>query len=173
MRNYSQNTQELVSDLMNGIKVETSALSNLLYMTLGDKTIFNVFGRIKINALFGEVVSAAGAQATTLQFKYIQSAPYAIAGADLTGLSGSLSAKPKGCRVVCLGGAVATAALIDAGSGISGYMYPMIVGTNSDSTIAVGAIYIDTGTAANLTGTTKFVICYVPLSDGAYVTAIA
>jgi hypothetical protein len=173
MRNYSQNTQELVSDLMNGIKVETSALSNLVYMTNSDKTIFNVFGRIKINALFGEVITAAGNQATTLQFKYIQSAPYAIAGAALTGLSASLANAVKGTRVVCLGGAVATAALVDVGPGISGYMYPMVVGTNSDSTIAVGLIYIDTAAFANLTGTTKFVICYVPLSDGAYVTAIA
>jgi hypothetical protein len=176
MRNYSQNTQELVADVINGIKVETSALANLTYWDNSDHVIFNVFGRIKLTCLFAEVVTVADAHATTMQFKYEQVSPFAIAAAALTAVmgAGDLTSAAQGTRVVCLGGAVATAALLDAGPGITGYTYPMIIGTGNTAAgvQAVGTIIVDTAGAANHSGTTKYVIHYVPLSDGAYVTAV-
>jgi hypothetical protein len=93
MRNYSVSTQEAVADVINGIKVETSALANLTYMDNADNVIFNVYGRIKMVALFAEVVTAASAHNTTLKFKYAQASPFAIVAADLTNFSaGNLNA---------------------------------------------------------------------------------
>jgi hypothetical protein len=166
MRNYSQNTQDFASDVINGIEVETSAMANATYMIQTQQEIFNVYGRIKVNILYGEVVTDASANATTLKFNFTSTTPV-IGVADMTAASGSLSAAVPGTRVVCLGTAVATGALVDAGPGISGAMLPMIIGTVD----GIGTIGILTATASQASGTTKFVIDYVPLSDGAYVTA--
>jgi hypothetical protein len=175
MRNYSQNTQELAADVINGVKVETSALSNLTYMDMSDHAIFNVYGRIKLIALYAEVVSAASAHNTTLAFKYEQASPFAIA-ADLCVTSvANINAAAQGMRVVCLGADITAAALRDAGGGITSYTYPLVIGTGNTAAgvQAVGTIIIDAAGAANLTGTTKYVLHYVPLSDSAYVTAVA
>jgi hypothetical protein len=174
MRNYSQNTQELAADLVNGIKCETSALSNLIYMTMSDVKVFDVIGRIKMNALYAEVVTTAGAQNTTLQFKYVQASPFVI-GAVALGVTSvaNINGALAGMRVTVIGDAVGTACLRDAVLGITAYTYPMILGTRTVGTTAcVGSIVVDAAGAANLTGTTKYVIHYVPLSDGAYVSAV-
>lgn len=166
MRNYSQSTQDFASDVINGIEVETSAMANATYMAQTQQTLFNVYGRIKVNILYGEVVTDASADATTLKFRFQSTTP-AIAVADMTAASGSLASAVPGTRVACLGGAVATGALVDAGPGITGSMSPMIIGTVG----GIGLIAILTATANQTSGTTKFVIDYVPLDDGAYVTA--
>jgi len=167
MKNYSQSTQDLVSDVRNGIEVETTAMANATYMAQTQQEIFNVFGRIKVNILYGEAVTDGSANATTLKFNFTSTTPV-IAVANMTAASvGVWTSAVPGTRVVCLGGAVATAALVDAGPGISGAMTPMIIGTVG----GIGTIGILTAAASQASGTTKFVIDYVPLSDGAYVTA--
>ena len=65
MRNYSQSTQDLASDVINGIEVETSAMANATYMVQTQQEIFNIYGRVKVNVLYGEVVTDASADATT------------------------------------------------------------------------------------------------------------
>lgn len=168
MRNYSQSTQDLTSDVINGIEVETSAMANATYMASSQQEIFNVYGRIKVNVLYGEAVTDGSANATTLKFNFTSSSPM-IGVANMTAASvGTWNAVVPGTRVACLGGAVATAALVDAGPGITGSMTPMIIGTVGGT----GTIGILTAAANQTSGTTKFVIDYTPLDDGAYVTAV-
>ena len=142
-------------------------------MNMSDVKLFDLIGRIKLIALYAEVVTTAGGQNTTLQFKYVQASPLSVTVAlgitSVANISGALA----GMRVVVIGDAVGTAFLRDAVLAITAYTYPMIIGTGNIATVAaVGSIVVDAAGAANLTGTTKYVIHYVPLSDGAYVTAV-
>jgi hypothetical protein len=164
--NYGKILDEL-GDNIDGLKVDTSILTNTTYLAQTQQEMFNVFGRIWVTTLFGEAVTAFAAVATTLKFNFTSTTPV-IAVANMTAASGSLSGKVAGTRVSCIGTAVATGALVDAGPGITAAMLPMIIGTNG----GIGTIGILTAGASQTSGTTKFSISYVPLSDGAYVTAV-
>lgn len=166
MRNIYGRILDEVADNLNGLMVETGTMLHTTYMIQTQQEIFNVYGRIRVINLFGEVVVACSATATTLKFNATWATPV-IAVADMSAASGSISAKVAGTRIVLIGGAVATAALVDAGPGITASTIPMVIGLKS----GIGTIGILTATANQTSGSSKFVICYVPLSDGAYVTA--
>lgn len=169
--NYNPSTIARIGDLVNGIKVDTSALAAATYMLTGgtQTEIFNVFGRIKIHELFGEVAGAAFSNdACVLKYTFTSSSPV-IAVADLTAATASLAQLAIGERMASIGGAVATPAVITATPGITDVARgSQIVGVES----GVGTIGINTATAS-ITGnaTVKFSIFYTPMSDGAYVTA--
>jgi hypothetical protein len=171
MPNYAPSTIARIGDLINGARVETSALSAATYMLTGptQTEIFNIFGRIKIHELFGEVAAAAFSNnACVLKYTFTSTSPV-IAVADLTAASASLAQLAIGERISWIGGAVATAAVITATPGITDVARtPQIVGVSS----GVGTIGINTATAS-ITGlaTVKFALFYTPMSDGAYVTA--
>src|SRR5512137_167192 len=119
--NYNPSTIARIGDLVNGIRVDTSALAAATYfLTGGTQTeIFNVYGRVKIHELFGEVAAAAFSNnACVLKYTFTSSSPV-IAVADLTSVTASLAQLAIGERITWLGGAVATAAIITATPGIT------------------------------------------------------
>jgi hypothetical protein len=170
MPNYAPSTIARIGDLINGVRVETSALAAATYMLTGptQTEIFNVYGRIKIHELFGEVAGAAFSNdACVLYYTYTSSSPV-IAVAPLSSVGASMAQLAVGERVAWIGGAVATATVLTATPGITDVArIPQIVGVSS----GVGTIGINTATAS-ITGaaTVKFAIFYTPMSDGAYVS---
>ena len=169
--NYNPSTIARIGDLVNGIRVNTAALAAVTYMLTGptQTELFNVFGRVKIHELFGEVAAAAFSNhACVLKYTFTSSSPV-IAVADLTAASASLAQLAIGERITWLGGAVATAAIITATPGITDIARgTQIIGVES----GIGTVGINTATAS-ITGsaTVKFALFYTPMSDGAYVTA--
>ena len=171
MANYNPSTIARIGDLVNGIRVDTSAIAAATYFLTGDTNtaLFNVYGRVKIHELFGEVKTAAfSADACVLYYNFTSTSP-AIAVAPISAASASLASLAIGERIAWIGGAVATATVITATPGITDVArIPQIVGVES----GVGTIGMLTATAS-ITGnaTVKFSIFYTPMSDGAYVTA--
>jgi len=169
--NYNPSTIARIGDIVNGIRVDTSALAAATYMLTGptQTEIFNVFGRIKIHELFGETADAAfSAHACVLKYTFTSSSPVIVV-ADIQSVSATLSQLAVGERIAWIGGAVATAVVLTATPAITDVArIPQIVGVNA----GVGTIGINTATAS-ITGaaTVTFSIFYTPMSDGAYVTA--
>ena len=170
MANYQPSTIQAIGDIQRGVIVETSVLANATYLLTGDNQteIFNVYGRIMLTQLFCEAITAFGAQATTMYYNFTSTTP-AVAVQPISAASGSLSGLAQGLRHVFVGGAVATACVITATAGVSDVICvnPQIIGTKS----GVATIGILTAAASQLSGTCQFACCYVPMSDGAYVTA--
>jgi hypothetical protein len=169
--NYNPSTIGRIGDIINGISVSTGSLAAATYMIAGptQTEIFNVYGRVKIHELFGEVATAAFSNnACVLKYTFTSSSPV-ISVADLTAASASLAQLAVGERIAWLGGAVATAAVITATPGITDVARStQIVGVES----GIATIGINTATAS-ITGaaTIKFTIFYSGMSDGAYITA--
>lgn len=171
MANYNQSTRERVSDIVNGLRVETSAIAAATYLLTGDTntTLFNVYGRVKIHELFGEVSVAAFSNHACVLYYNFESTDPVIAVAPLSGASASMAQLAIGERIAWIGGAVATATVLTATPGITDVARgSQIVGVDG----GVGKIGILTATAS-ITGSAevKFVICYTPMSDGAYIEA--
>jgi hypothetical protein len=154
-----------------GFRVETSSLvctTTIFKQTLVD--LFNVYGRIRINALFGEVTVVFSADAAKGRFTFATTLPAVIASGNISADSASVSAMAVGQRLTLQGDLVATAAVITASAGISFWpLSKFIVGTKDGT----GTIQINNdGAAVSMaTGEMKFVLCYTPISDGAYATA--
>ena len=168
-RNYSPSTIEVVGDLQNGLRVDTAILSAADYLKTGptQTEIFNVYGRIRIHSLFGEVTTVLANNACVLYYTFTSSSPV-IAVGPLCAASGSLAQLAVGERIMWVGGAVATAAVLTATPAISDINpTPQIVGTVS----GVGTIGINTATATVATGAVQFSLFYTPMSDGAYASA--
>jgi len=171
MRSYANSTVEVIEVMNAGLRVETGII--VCSTTIFKQTsvpIFNVYGVIRINALFGEATTAFSAQAAKGRYVFTSSSPV-IAEANMSADSAVVTSLTKGSRLTLQGDAVGTAAVITASAGISFWpLGKMIVGTNGGT----GTIGINNdGAAATVaTGAMQFVICYTPLSDGAYVTNI-
>ena len=167
MANYNPSTIARIGDLINGIRVSTSALAAETYIHQNQTELFNVYGRIKIHELFAEVSEAISNNAATVQYNFTSTTPV-IAVQPLCAASASVAQLAVGERIAWIGGAVATAAVLTATPGITDVARTsQIVGTDG----GVASIGILTGAADCTDGTVKFTICYTPLSDGAYVTA--
>lgn len=165
--NYAPSTIARIGDLMNGIRVDTSALAAATYMAGTQIELFNVYGRIRVHSLFGEVTVIISNTATALLFNFTSSDPV-IAVQPMCAASGSCAQLAVGERIMWVGGAVATAAVLTATPAISDINpAPQIVGTNGGT----GTIGILTSVANATSGTVKFSIFYTPMSDGAYVSA--
>jgi len=169
--NYSPSTIARIGDLVNGIRVDTSDLAAATYFLTGttQTELFNIYGRIKIHELFGEVAGAAFSNhACVVYYNYTSTSPV-LAVAAISSVSASLAQLAIGERIAWIGGAVATAVVLTATPGITDVArIPQIVGVNA----GVGTIGMLTDTAS-ITGaaTVKFSLFYTPMSDGAYVTA--
>jgi len=167
MPSYSPSTISRIGDLVNGIRVSTSALAAETYIHQNQTELFNVYGRIKIHELFGEVSEAISNNAATVQYNFTSTTPV-IAVQPLQAASASVAQLAVGERIAWIGGAVATAAVLTATPGITDVArIPQIVGTDG----GVATIGILTAAADCTDGTVKFTIFYTPMSDGAYVTA--
>lgn len=174
-RNYSPSTIEVVGDLANGLRVDTSNLAAASYLLTGptQNEIFNVYGRIRIHTLFGEITTVLSNHACVLYYTFTSTTPV-IAVGPLCAASASIAQLAVGERILLVGGAVATAAVITATPGISDINpAPQIVGSvTAAGANGVGTIGINTATASITSGGIRFSIWYTPMSDGAYVTSI-
>jgi len=176
-RNYSPSTIDVVGDLINGLRVETGVFAAATYINhvthTGQWEIFKVYGRVRLMQLFIEAITVFGAGAAVVSFTFTSSTPV-IAVQEISDACASIATLPQGGRIVWLGGAVATPAVITvaATGGVSDVIAPsdgQIVGTKD----GVGYIGMLTATATLASGTAQAVCCWAPLSDGAYVEAYA
>lgn len=167
MANYAPSTRARISDLINGMRVETPITLATDKLIQAQEEIFNVYGEIRVHGLWFEVTTALSATATTMQFNATFTTP-AIAVQPMCAASGSLSGVAAGIKVKSVGGAVATAAVITATAGISD-IEPAAQDIGGAG--FVGTIGQLTGAANATSGAGKFVIYYTPLSEGAYVEA--
>ncbi|MFH2074851.1 MAG: hypothetical protein ABIJ57_05820 [Pseudomonadota bacterium] len=175
-RNYSPSTIDVIGDLHVGLRVETGVFAAATYINHTTNTgrwdLFNVHGRILLKHLFIEAITVFGAGASVLLFSFESTTPV-IGVQNICGACASVAALPQGGRIVWVGGAVATLAVITvaATGGVSDVIptAPHYIGTKA----GVGVIGMFTATATLASGTAQAVCCYAPLSDGAYVEANA
>ena len=172
MANYAPSTRARISDLITGMRVDTAVLSAVDYLKTGPtatEAIFNVGGRIKIMQLFMEVITDLSAQACVMFYTYTSTTP-SIGVQPISVVSASMSGMLRGARHICVGLTAGTACVIDAQTGISPAIMTekMIIGIKD----GVGSIGINTATVTVLTGTVRFSLFYVPMSDGAYATNV-
>lgn len=167
--NYNPSTMNRIGDIKNGLLVETSVLANLTYLHQDQWEIFNVYGRIIVHQLFMEAITVASANATTVQFNFTSTTP-AVAVQPMCAASAAITSLAQGLRVVWVGGAVATAAVITATAGISDVICvsPHIIGTRA----GIGTIGFVTAAADQASGTSRFAMLYTPLEPGSYASAI-
>jgi len=173
-RNYSPSTIDVLGDIHCGLRVETGVFAAATYINHTTNTgrwdLFNIYGRILLKHLFIEAITVFGAGASVIRYSFESTSPV-IAVQDISGACASVAALPQGGRIVWVGGAVATAAVITvaATGGVSDVTCtaPQYIGTVGGT----GVIGMFTETATLASGTAQAVLCYAPLSDGAYVTA--
>lgn len=176
MANYSASTIQVIGDIMNGIRVDTSVLANATYLLGAANTqteIFNVYGRVKIHNLFLEVTVVCSNDATQVLFNYTSTTP-TIAVQPLCAKCATIAQLAVGERIYWVGGAVATAAVLTATPGISDInVTPQVIGSvTAAGTNAVGTIGILASDASQASGSVRGSIWYTPMSDGAYISAI-
>jgi len=169
-RNYKASTRDRVSDLVTGMRVDTSVGAATTYITSAQKEIFNVYGRIMILEMYLEVITALGVNASTVQFNATWSTP-AYTVQDLSATStDDLTSAAAGDRLNYVGGAVNAVPTVSATPAIGDEHCadPTIVGLES----GIGTIGVVTAGADATQGTVQFSIHYIPMSDGAYVSAV-
>jgi len=170
--NYNPSTIARIGDIVNGIRVDTSVLTALVYIDNTQHELFNIVGRLKIHRLFAEVTTVFGAQAGLVQFNVTWSAPV-IAVGPLCAVSASVANLAVGERISSVGGAVATAAILTATPGITDInVTPQVIGGVTGAGVNyVGTIGILSTTAAVLTGGFRASVYYTQMSEGAYIAA--
>jgi len=172
MANYAPSTRARISDLITGMRVDTGVLAGTTYLLTGPtatEKIFNVYGRIKIMQLFMEVITDLSNHACVMYYTYTSSTPV-ITVQPISAVGGSMALLLRGGRYLCTGVTVATACTVDDEDGISPVIMKekLIVGLKD----GVGTIGINTATASITSGTVRFSLFYVPMSDGAYATNV-
>lgn len=171
MRHYADSTVEVIEALHTGLRVETGiAVCTTTIFKQTSVPIFNVYGVIRINALFGEATTAFSADAAKGRYTFTSTTPV-IVEANMSADSAVVTSLAKGKRLTLQGDLVGTAAVITASAGIS--LWPlgkMVVGVNDG--IGVISLNNDGAAATVATGAMQFVLCYTPLSDGAYATNV-
>lgn len=170
MPNYNPSTIARIGDIKNGIRVDTGTIANATYLLTGgtQTELFDVVGRVMLLQLYAEVTTACSANATQVLFNATFTTP-TVAAANLCAKCASISGIAAGRRIVWVGGAVATAAVITASAGISDVICvsPHIVGGVG----FVGTIGMLSSDASQTSGAIKVSAHYVPLYDGSYMTA--
>ena len=173
MANYAPSTRARIADLVRGMQVDTGIMLNATYMAQNQIEDFNVYGRILLLNLMLEVTTNFAGDATLFQYTY-SSATHtpAIVSTKLGLVSLSVASITVGGRVYWTGGAVGGTTHVSTNTtgGISDLpcVQPMIVGYKD----GVGTIGHLTTTATQASGAGYHSLFYVPMSDGAYVTAI-
>ena len=169
---YGPSTRKRIGDLAHGMRVSTGTLANATYMDNAQQEIFTVVGRIMVLQLYCEAITVFDAVNTTLLFNATFSVP-AVAVQPMCAASAALNVLPQGNRVVFVGGAVATAAVITGLEGISDVICvnPHIIGTATIAGVmGAGTIGILTAGGAQTSGTCQFSIYYASMEDGSYVS---
>jgi hypothetical protein len=171
--NYNPSTIARIGDINRGIQVDTGIMLNATYMHRDQIEDFNVFGRIMVLQLFCEVTADFDAGAALFQYTYsCATHTPAIVSTKLGLVSLTIASLTVGCRICYTGGAVGNTnhVVCNATGGVSDLICvaPPIIGYKD----GVGTIGHLTTTADQAAGSVYHSIFYVPMSDGAYVTAI-
>jgi hypothetical protein len=138
--------------------------------------LFTIVGRIGVLQLFIELTAAADANATLVAFNATFTTP-AIALNGLCANSASIASLVAGQRIVCVGDAVATAASLTDGPGVTDVNMAdtmMILGgeTAAGANFAgtIGMLASVATQAATISATAH--LFYIPLSAGAYAESL-
>lgn len=173
MSSYSPSTIARIGDLINGIQVDTGLLAGATYLAEAQKELWTVVGRVKVHALFLEVTTVLSNNAALAQFNFTSTTP-AIGVQPICAVSASIAQLAVSERILCVGGAVATAAVLTATPGISDInVTPIILGGVSGTGVNNAAtIGVLTTTASITSGAVRGSCFYTPMSPGAYVEAL-
>jgi hypothetical protein len=171
MSNYAPSTIARLGDIKTGVRVETTTLNNSTYLLTGgtQTEMFGVYGRIFVHQLYLELITAASANATQLLFNCTFTSPV-IAVNAMCAKCASISGLGQGGRVVWVGGAVATNAVITDSPGLSD-VTPTAVHIVGGKDF-VGSIGILVSDASQASGTFRCILHYSQASDGAYAAAL-
>jgi len=175
--NYNESTRQRIADLILGLHVKTTAgvLVAAHFTNTVQTEIFNIVGRIAVKQLFIELTAAADANLTQVQFNCTFTTP-AIGVNAMGGACASIASLGAYGRIVHVGGAVATAAIITDSAGLTdvetaGKMH-ILGGVSSAGVLTVGTIgmLISGATQAATIAATAHLF-YVPMCPGAYAEA--
>ena len=182
MPNYQPSTRQANADYVCGLHIKTTDAGLVAAnFTSGAQTeLFNVVGRIQLKQLFIEITAAAAAQATLVTFNYTMSTPV-VGAVALNVATATISTAPAHSYIRSIGGAVGSVAvwtppaggIADVTADGSGGSFQVLGGEQADSSNTVGTIgmLVAVTQLATISGTAH--CYYVPMSDGAYVTAVA
>jgi hypothetical protein len=171
--NYNPSTIARLGDIVRGIQVDTGIMLNATYMHRDQIEDFNVYGRILLMNLFFEVTTDFDAGAALFQYTYsCATHSPAIVSTKLGLVSLTIASMTVGSRLHWTGGAVGGSnhLLCNTTGGVSDLLAatPAIIGYKD----GIGTIGHLTTTADQAAGACYHSLFYVPMSDGAYVTAI-
>jgi hypothetical protein len=176
-RNYAASTRDAIADIVNGLHVETTPglLAAAEFTNTAQTELFNVYGRIAVKQLFIELTSAADVNATQVQFNCTFTTP-AIAVNAMGAAGASIASLGAYGRIVHVGGAVATAAIITDSEGLTDVEMAaklhILGGVSAANVLTIGSIgmLMSAATqAATITATAH--LFYVPMSTGSYAEA--
>lgn len=171
MANYSPSTQAMIGNITSGMRVSTGTLANATYLLTGgtQTELFTVSGLILVRHLWIEIITACSADATQVAFNCTFTTP-AIGVNPMCAKCAAITSLGAGSRIVWVGGAVATAAVITDSAGLSD-VTPS-AGHYVGGVGFAGSIGILATDASQASGQFKASMLYVPLSDGAYASAL-
>ena len=167
MTNINTSTREAIGQVAAGVRLQTSVFANVTYIAAGATDVFTVNGRIRIMSLDLEAVTAFSNTATLLKWQFNPSTP-AIAAFDISGAALTCALIAVGRRVVFQGTALDTAQVI-SDNACASLEAPNTMDIGCYGGVGTLAIV---GAVAATSGTSIITLCYVPLSDGAYVSAL-
>lgn len=179
MANYNPSTRERIGDLINGMHVQTTGgilvKANFAGAANTQTELFDIYGRIGVMELFIELTAAADANVTQVAFNCTFTTPV-IAVNAMCGKCASIANLGAYGRIVYVGGAVATAAVITDSAGLSDVEMAgkkSILGGESATGVptvgTIGMLASDASQAATIAATAH--LFYVPMSPGAYAVA--
>jgi len=168
MPNYNPSTIDRIGDITRGIHVKTGTIANTVALPSGAYNIFTVYGRVRIIGLDIEAVTAFSNDATLVKWRFTSTTP-SVGVSDISAASLTIAQIPIGARVMWRGTAVATAPDVSATQAsiavVTDYM-------DVGHTAGVGIITATSSIAAQTSGTCRFNIYYLPISEGAYIEAL-
>ena len=178
MANYAPSTRARIADLIIGMHVKTTdgVLVAAQFTDTAQTELFTIVGRIGVKMLFIELTSAADANATQVLFNCTFTTPVIAVNAMCAKCASIASLGAHG-RIVWVGGAVATAAVITDSAGLTDVeaagKYHILGGETAAGANTVGTIGMladDATQAATISATAH--LYYIPLSAGAYAEAL-
>lgn len=180
MASYSPSTIARIGDMIVGLhsKTKDGGLVAANFTTGGTQTdLFTVYGRIAVMELFIELTAAADANATQVNFNVRYTTPV-IAVNDMCAKCASIANLGAYGRIVFVGGAVATAAIITDSAGLTDvetagkrHIIGGISSAGANTVAVIGMKATDATQAATIAATAH--LFWAPMSDGAYAEAIS
>lgn len=181
MANYAPSTRARIADLITGMHVKTTdaVLVAANFTATAQTELFTIVGRIMVLQLFVELTAAADANATVVQFNTTFTTPV-IALNSMCGDCASIASAGAHTRIMWIGGAVATSAIITDSAGLTDVVAsglggnPHILGgetaAGANTAGTIGMLASTATQAATISATGH--LYYIPMSAGAYAEAL-